>query len=51
MSTPRPNPEIVLQKEHAAREVQRASLFVLNVILAAIVRAAAAAPQEITAGG
>jgi regulator of protease activity HflC (stomatin/prohibitin superfamily) len=48
MTTARLNPEIVLQKEHAAREVQRASLFVLNVILAALVLGAAAIPQLLT---
>ncbi len=45
MTMPRINPELALKKEHAAREVQRAGPFVLNLILAALVLGAAALPQ------
>jgi regulator of protease activity HflC (stomatin/prohibitin superfamily) len=39
--------QTALEKEHAARQLQRATTFILNVILAVIVLAAAAAPQII----
>jgi hypothetical protein len=39
------DPEVTLAKEHAARQVQRGSAFILNVVLAALVLGAAAAPQ------
>src|SRR5437868_858463 len=45
MALPTINPEVVLAKEHAARELQRASMFVLNLILAGLVLAVAAVPQ------
>jgi regulator of protease activity HflC (stomatin/prohibitin superfamily) len=35
------NPEVALQKEHAARQVQRAAPFLLNVVLAALIIGAA----------
>jgi regulator of protease activity HflC (stomatin/prohibitin superfamily) len=41
------NPEVTLQKEHAARQVQRGSTFVLNLVVAGIVAALALAPQLI----
>jgi regulator of protease activity HflC (stomatin/prohibitin superfamily) len=44
----RPDPEITLQKEHNAREVQRAGTFMLNVVLAGLVAGAAAAYQLLT---
>jgi regulator of protease activity HflC (stomatin/prohibitin superfamily) len=44
----RPDPEVTLQKEHAAREVQRAGTFLLNVVLAGAVVAAAVAYQVVT---
>jgi regulator of protease activity HflC (stomatin/prohibitin superfamily) len=39
------NPEITLKREHAARQVQRAGTFVINVVLAGLLMAATAAPQ------
>src|SRR5262249_19489228 len=39
--------QAALEKEHAARQLQRATTFILNIILAIIVLAAAAAPQII----
>jgi hypothetical protein len=41
----RTNPEVILQKEHTAREVQRASMFLLNVILAGLILGAGAGLQ------
>jgi regulator of protease activity HflC (stomatin/prohibitin superfamily) len=43
----RVNPEITLQKEHAARQAQRAGTFVINLVLAAILAGAVATPQLI----
>jgi regulator of protease activity HflC (stomatin/prohibitin superfamily) len=48
MTTNRQDPEVALQKEHTAREVQRASTMILNVVLAAAVMLAAAVPQILT---
>ena len=45
--TKRIDPETALQKEHQARQVQRAGPFLLNVVLAAIVLAAALVPQAV----
>jgi regulator of protease activity HflC (stomatin/prohibitin superfamily) len=45
MKKQRVDSQTALEKEHTARQVQRASTFVLNIILAAIVLVAAAAPQ------
>src|SRR5262249_7052685 len=45
MKKPRLDSQTVLEKEHTARQVQRAGTFLLNIILAAIVIAAAAIPQ------
>jgi hypothetical protein len=45
--TTRTNPELVLQKEHAARQVQRASTYLFNVTLTALVAGAAVAVQLI----
>jgi regulator of protease activity HflC (stomatin/prohibitin superfamily) len=45
MTTPRVNPELVLRKEHAARDRKRAGPLILNIILAALVLGAAAIPQ------
>jgi len=42
----RPDPEIVLQKEHAARQVQRAGTYVLNVVIAVVVVGAAIVGEE-----
>jgi regulator of protease activity HflC (stomatin/prohibitin superfamily) len=39
------NPEVTLQKEHTARQVQRASTFMFNLVVAAIIVAAAAGTQ------
>jgi regulator of protease activity HflC (stomatin/prohibitin superfamily) len=47
MASSRPNPEVVLQKEHVARELQRASLFVFNVILAGLAIGAAVLAQVV----
>jgi regulator of protease activity HflC (stomatin/prohibitin superfamily) len=41
----RENPEITLQREHVARQVQRAGTYVINLVLAAIIAAAAGVPQ------
>jgi regulator of protease activity HflC (stomatin/prohibitin superfamily) len=41
------DPETLLQKEHTAREVQRAGTFILNLVLAGLVLGAAAVPQVI----
>jgi hypothetical protein len=41
----RVDPETALQKEHAARQVQRAGPFLLNVVLAGLVLAAVVVPQ------
>jgi regulator of protease activity HflC (stomatin/prohibitin superfamily) len=41
------DPEMVLRKEHAAREVQRAGMFVLNVILAGLAVAATVVTQVV----
>src|SRR5262249_28894892 len=38
-------PELVLRKEHAARDRKRAGPFILNLVLAALVLGAAALPQ------
>src|SRR5438132_3527780 len=46
--TKRIDPETALQKEHQARQVQRAGPFLLNIVLAAIVLAAAMVPQAVT---
>jgi regulator of protease activity HflC (stomatin/prohibitin superfamily) len=48
VNTSRPDPEVTLRKEHAAREVQRAGTFVLPLVLAAAVAGAAAAFQLVT---
>ena len=45
MKKQRVDSQTALEKEHTARQVQRASTFVLNIILAALVLGAAAAPQ------
>jgi SPFH domain / Band 7 family len=45
--TKRIDPETALQKEHQARQVQRAGPFLLNIVLAAIVLAAAMVPQAV----
>jgi regulator of protease activity HflC (stomatin/prohibitin superfamily) len=45
--TARTNPEIVLQKEHAARQVQRASTYVFNITLTLLVAGVVAAVQII----
>jgi regulator of protease activity HflC (stomatin/prohibitin superfamily) len=39
------NPEITLQKEHTARQVQRASTFLINIVAAGLILGAAAAVQ------
>jgi hypothetical protein len=41
------NPEITLQKEHAARQVQRASTYVFNLVVAGIILAVAAGAQAL----
>ena len=33
----RTNPEIILQKEHKAREAQRCTTYLVNVVLAALI--------------
>jgi regulator of protease activity HflC (stomatin/prohibitin superfamily) len=43
--TKRVDPETVLQKEHVARQVQRSGAFLLTIVLAAAVMAAAVVPQ------
>lgn len=43
--TARINPEIALQKEHAARQIQRGSTFVLNAVVAMVLVVAAGAAQ------
>ena len=42
------NPEIALQREHAARQVQRASTFVFNLVMAGVAAAATLVPQLVT---
>jgi hypothetical protein len=43
----RVNPEITLQKEHTARQAQRAQTFVINLVLAGLIGAATGIPQAI----
>lgn len=43
--TQRTIPEAALQKEHVARQVQRSSTFILNLVLAGLLLGAAATPQ------
>jgi regulator of protease activity HflC (stomatin/prohibitin superfamily) len=45
--TTRIDPETALRKEHAAREVQRAGTYLLNIVAAALVLGAAAVPQVV----
>jgi regulator of protease activity HflC (stomatin/prohibitin superfamily) len=40
--------ETMLAKEHAARQVQRAGTFVVNIVVAALIVAAAVVPQAVT---
>jgi SPFH domain / Band 7 family len=44
-SNERVNPEIALKREHVARQAQRATTFLINVVLAVILGGAAALPQ------
>jgi len=41
------NPEVTLQKEHAARQIQRASTYLINLVAAGLILAAAAVLQLI----
>ena len=43
--TPRVNPEITLRKEHAARQVQRASTYLVNIVAAGLIAGGAIAAQ------
>jgi regulator of protease activity HflC (stomatin/prohibitin superfamily) len=42
MTTTRENPELTLQREHSARQVQRSATYVVNAVAAAIIMGAAA---------